>query len=110
MAANIGEFKQQGAIIRVKASKTLLYHELITVGDIFAVTRSSADIGEVVACDVEGVFLLSKKTSEAITQGKKVYLDATGVITVTAGDGSPVGIAWSNETADSTTVEVKLNA
>lgn len=110
MAANIGEFKQQGAIIRVKASKALLYHELITVGDIFAVTRSSADTGEVVACDVEGVFLLSKKTSEAITQGKKVYLDTTGVITATAGEGNPVGIAWSSETADSTTVEVKLNA
>lgn len=106
--ATIGTFRQPGELITVKASKALAYHELITIGSIVAVTRASAANGEYVACDVSGVFQFPKKTAEAITQGTKVYLDESGVITTTAGDNA-VGVAWSTETADSTIIDVKIN-
>lgn len=107
--ATIGTFKQPGAIIDVKATKSLAYHELIAVGSIYAVTKASADVGEIVACNAEGVFQFPKKASEAITQGAKVYLDTSGGITGTAGDDSPVGIAWADAAADDTIVTVKIN-
>lgn len=107
--ATIGMFRQPGGLITVKAEKALAYHELITVGSIVAVTKASVNSGEYVACDAEGVFQLPKKSAEAITQGAKVYLDDTGAVTATAGD-TAVGVAWSDESADATTVDVKINA
>ena len=109
MATAIGMFRQPGGLITVKASKALAYHELITVGAIVAVTKASANNGEYVACDAEGVFQLPKKASEAITQGTKVYLDSDGVITATADSATYAGIAWTNEASESTTVDVKIN-
>ncbi len=109
MATN-GIFRQPGSIISVKATKALTYHELIAVGDMYAVTKASADKDTYVACDAEGVFKFPKKTGAAITQGAKVYLGTDGAMTATAGDDAAVGVAWSDETADSNTVDVKINA
>lgn len=109
MATITGIFRQPGAIISVKASKKLAYHELISVGSIYVVTKASAESGEEVACNAEGVFQFPKKASEAITQGARVYLDETGVITSTAGSTPAVGVAWTDESSDATTVDVKIN-
>ncbi len=109
MATN-GIFRQPGSIISVKASKALTYHELIAVGDMYAVTKASADKDTYVACDSEGVFKFPKATGAAIIQGSKVYLGTDGTMTATAGDTAAVGIAWTDESADATTVDVKINA
>lgn len=107
--ATIGTFRQPGSIITVKASTNVAYHELLKVGSIYAVAKAATAENGYVACDAEGVFQFPKKAAEAITQGTKVYLDESGAITATAGTDPAVGVAWSGETADSTSIDVKIN-
>lgn len=107
--ATIGTFRQPGSIITVQASANVAYHELLKVGSIYAVAKAAVAKGGYVACDAEGVFQFPKKTAEAITQGTKVYLDKSGSITATAGTDPEVGVAWSGETADSISIDVKIN-
>lgn len=109
MATTIGTFRQPGSIITVKASTNVAYHELLKVGSIYAVAKAATAKNGYVACDAEGVFQFPKKAAEAITQGTKVYLDESGTITATAGTDPAVGVAWSGETADSTSIDVKIN-
>ena len=93
----------------MKASTDVAYHELLKVGSIYAVAKAATAKNGYVACDAEGVFQFPKKAAEAITQGTKVYLDESGAITATAGTDPAVGVAWSGETADSTSIDVKIN-
>lgn len=109
MATTIGTFRQPGSIITVKATENVAYHELLKVGSIYAVAKAATAKNGYVACDAEGVFQFPKKAAEAITQGTKVYLDESGAITATAGAEPAVGVAWSGETADSTSIDVKIN-
>lgn len=107
--ATIGTFRQPGSIITVKASTDVVYHELLKVGSIYAVAKAATAKNGYVACDAEGVFQFPKKAAEAITQGTKVYLDESGAITAMAGTDPAVGVAWNGETADSTSIDVKIN-
>ena len=109
MDTTIGTFRPPGSIITVKATADVAYHELLKVGSIYAVAKAATAKNGYVACDAEGVFQFPKKAAEAITQGTKVYLDESGAITATAGTDPAVGVAWSGETADSTSIDVKIN-
>ena len=61
------------------------------------------------AVGVKGVYELPAVTTAAITQGAKVYFDATaGKITPTATDNTLAGIAWEAKIQAGTVARVRL--
>lgn len=89
----------------------------ITAGDVViegqfigvAATSGTYANSDVIAVNLTGVYQLDKTTSLAITKGDKVYWNtSTGKVTKTATDRA-IGIAWSTESSDATSVEVKLD-
>lgn len=103
------EFVQVGAIIDYKAENAVGYHEAVAIGDILGVTRKSGKKGDIVACDIEGVFRINKKSGEEIKQGKACYFTAEG-ITGTKTGAEPKCIAVENAAASQETILVKINA
>jgi hypothetical protein len=55
------------------------------------------------------VFLLPKVSADAVTAGAQVYLK-DGKITIEETDAVAAGIAWEDAGANTTVVEVKINA
>lgn len=103
----INQYYEAGVKFDYTADAPVGYHEIVVVGALVGVTTKSAQAGETVACDAQGVYALKKKTGEAIEQGVKVYV-ADGEISAT---GTTVaGITWAKAIADDETVLVKLNA
>ncbi|EFR42358.1 MAG: DUF2190 family protein [Dialister micraerophilus] len=103
------EFVQVGAIIDYKVDNAVGYHEAVVIGDILGVTRKSGKKGDIVACDIEGVFRIKKKTGEEIKQGKACYFTTDG-ITGTKTGAEPKCISVENATSEQETILVKINA
>jgi len=81
--------------------------QLVAVADVVGVAAVDIAIGARGALAMEGVYRLPK-AAEAIIQGARVYLDANGAVTATAGD-QPVGVAWEDAATAATVVMVKIN-
>ena len=59
---------------------------------------------------ISEVWQLAKETSLVITQGDKVYWDATNNRVDKTDTNIPCGLAFASATTDATTVQVLLNA
>lgn len=73
------EFVQVGAIIDYKVDNAVGYHEAVVIGDILGVTRKSGKKGDIVACDIEGVFRIKKKQAKKLNKVKHVTLPQTAL-------------------------------
>lgn len=104
-----GVFYKAGTIIDYVASKAVGYGEVVQIGGIVGVTSHSADVGEAVACSVEGVYKFPKKASEKITAGTKVYMDANAVTATKGTSGVALGTVWADASADDAEVQVRIN-
>jgi len=85
--------------------------DVIVVGTVVGIASTAGAIGDIIALDVEGVYELKANTA-AITQGAKVYWDATNKeITADDNDGANVaaGVAWAAKAPTVLVAAVKLN-
>lgn len=81
----------------------------VVVGDTVGIAVKDAAEGETVALALTGVFQLPKKAAQAISQGVKVYWDATNKeVTTTATANTLMGRAHAAELAAATTINVRL--
>lgn len=81
----------------------------VVVGTLVAVVITDIPAGNTGDGFTEGVFLLPKLPADAITAGTQVYLK-DGTIQKTATDAVAAGVAWEDAGANTTVVEVKINA
>lgn len=104
-----GVFYKAGTIIDYVATKAVAYNEVVQIGSIVGVASHSAEVGEAIACAVEGVYKFPKTASENITAGTKVYM-VSDAVTATQGDsGVALGTAWADASADDTEIQVRIN-
>lgn len=104
-----GVFYKAGTIIDYVATKAVAYNEVVQIGSIVGVASHSAEVGEAIACAVEGVFKFPKKASEKITAGTKVYMDADAVTATKGTSGVALGTVWADASADDAEVQVRIN-
>ncbi|VAF67086.1 Uncharacterized conserved protein [Enterobacter hormaechei] len=81
----------------------------VVVGKLIAVAITDIPAGDIGDGFTEGVFLLPKVSADAVTAGAQVYLK-DGNITIEETDAVAAGIAWEDAGANTTVVEVKINA
>lgn len=81
----------------------------VVVGKLIAVAITDIPAGDTGDGLTEGVFLLPKVSADAVTAGAQVYIK-DGNITIEETDAVAAGIAWEDAGANTTVVEVKINA
>lgn len=104
-------FVQEGKTIALvnSGATDILSGEPVTIGTLIAVAITDIPAGNTGDGFTEGVFLLPKLPADAITVGTQVYLK-DGNIQKTATDAVTAGVAWEDAGANTTVVEVKINA
>lgn len=102
-------YRYVGTQINVVAAKEIGYHEVVAIGDILGVAKNSGAKGDLIACEVEGVFELPKKVGVALEQGTLAYLVGEEVTKSGGPSAMPAGIVWEPAPAEATTVLVKLS-
>ncbi len=104
-------FIQPGNSITLTAAATITSGDLIVSGSLIGVAAADAVSGEDYVIDTEGVFELTKKTTDDVSAGDLLYWDSVNsYLTKTAGtDSKPlVGVAVKAAGATVTTVYCKL--
>lgn len=104
-----GVFYKAGTIIDYVATKAVAYNEVVQIGSIVGVASHSAEVGEAIACAVEGVYKFPKTASENITVGTKVYMVSDAVTATQGTSGVAIGTAWADASADDTEIQVRIN-
>jgi predicted RecA/RadA family phage recombinase len=103
-------FIQEGCRMNyTNAGSAITSGDVVVVGKIIgiAVNDIAASTGTGVLA-LEGVFQLAKTTSLVITQGDEVFWNTgTAKVTKTVTD-VPLGVAWTSQASNDTTVQVRL--
>lgn len=83
--------------------------DIVAINDLIGVALVDIAASASGAVGVKGVYELPAVTTAAISQGAKVYFDATaGKITPTATDNTLAGIAWEAKIQAGTVARVRL--
>lgn len=83
--------------------------DIVKIGDLIGVALTDIAASASGAVATRGVYELPAVNNAAITQGAKVYFDATaGKITPTATDNTLAGIAWEAKVLAGTVARVHL--
>jgi len=87
---------QKGEVVDFTATAETLNGAVIALTECIGVTQGNAEVGEVIALDLVGVYEVSAKEADAIAFGAKVYFDNTNKeITITSTDNTLAGMAVS---------------
>jgi predicted RecA/RadA family phage recombinase len=100
-----------GDVIDYTPSSAVSAGDVVVIGNIVGVATEDIAADDLGSLAIEGVFSLAKATlsTSAITQGTKLYWDASGEqVTETEGSNKVAGYATKAASASDTTVEVKL--
>ncbi|HIH2384364.1 TPA: DUF2190 family protein [Klebsiella aerogenes] len=81
----------------------------VVIGQMIAVAITDIPGGDTGDGLTEGVFQLPKLAADEISAGEKVYIKA-GKVQLEATDAVLAGVAWENAAANSTVIDVKINA
>ena len=111
---------QNGKTIEYSPTSTAVSAgQMVLIGTLAAVAVTDIAVGDIGACETEGVFELPK-ASGAITQGAQLYWDAdgdpaggeagSGCLVTSATDNLYAGIAWASAQAGDALIPLKLNA
>lgn len=98
----------------VPGSTTITAGQPILVGDRLGVASNDGVTDDVISVEIEGVFEIAKRThatTAAITQGSKVYWDATNIRidnTDNSAANKHVGYAYAAAASTAATVQVIL--
>lgn len=102
-------FIESGDTLTIPAPAAVSSGGVVVAGQLIGVAVSDAASGADVAVQTRGVFDLPKEAALAINLGAAVYWDATpGVVTTTAADNTPLGIATAAALASTATVRVRI--
>src|SRR3974377_478032 len=101
-------FVQEGDVLTVTAAAIIAGGGGVIVGALAGIACTDAAIGDNVEVNMEGVYVLPKAAG-AITQGAKLYWDATNkVVTTTVGSHAQICHAAYAADAAGPTVQVRL--
>ena len=78
---------QPGNTITIPAPDDIEGGEIVAMGDLIGVAAGDAETGADLDLVLVGVFDLAKVSTDAITIGAPVYVDANGLVTVEEDDG-----------------------
>jgi predicted RecA/RadA family phage recombinase len=112
MATNL---RAEGCVYDYHATGTVTSGSPLLIGERLAVPLISGVNGDIVPCQVQGVWIITKATGggKSFAQGQKVYWDDTNKqVDVTDNSGANKQIGWAFEAAltTDTTVSVDLVA
>lgn len=101
-------FRSNGESFTATLTAPVASGGVVVMTSVVGVAYSAGIIGQNIAVATEGVFVLPKAAG-ALTQGQKVYYDATaGNITATVGANVVAGFVFEAAAAGATEVSVKL--
>ena len=109
------DYKCAGEQMNVKLAADAGYHALVAIGSyLIGITRASGKSGDVVACDVAGVFEFAKASGSAMTAGTPVTVAVDGTTHVatavaTAAGAESNAVVWEDAASAATSVLVKIN-
>lgn len=104
-------FVQRGKVLDFVngTGAAILSGALVIAGALFGIAVTDIAVGETGAVNLEGVYELPKAAG-AITQGAKVYWDATaGNVVTTASGNTLIGYAFEAAASGATVVRVLLS-
>ena len=102
-------FIQDGKTLNYTAGANIVSGQFVLIGAIGGVAIADIANGATGVVRVKGVFSVPK-ASGAVTQGAKLYWDATNsVLTTTASGNTIVGVAAAAAQSGDATVQVLLN-
>lgn len=104
---------QPGNVIDVPLTASYAAGELILVGTLAGVCLVGGGNGDTVSVAIDEVYNVAKLSTDNMTIGAQVYLDATGrevTLDDDTGANLPAGRVTKAAGASTTTVNVKLNA
>lgn len=102
-------FIHEGDVLNYTAGANIASGQFVLIGTIGGVAIAAIANGSTGAVRVKGVFSIPK-ASGAVTQGAKLYWDATNsVLTTTASGNTIVGVAAAAAQSGDATVQVLLN-
>ncbi|MBL8908035.1 MAG: DUF2190 family protein [Rhizobiales bacterium] len=82
----------------------------LLIGSLFGVANTTAEEGDPVECDTNGVFDLPKTAGQTFAFGAKVYWDNTAkAVTAVSTDNSLIGSALAVAASGDATARVRLN-
>ncbi|HBQ8515281.1 Uncharacterized conserved protein [Klebsiella pneumoniae] len=104
-------FVQEGKTIHLvnAGQEPILSGGAVVVGELIAIAITDIPGGDTGDGLTEGVFQLPKLPADEIEAGKKVYFKA-GKVQLEATDAVFAGVAWEDAGANSTVIDVKINA
>lgn len=101
----------EGCSIKYAHSSAVASGEAVQIGDILGVAVKDYEANEEGIYDVEGVFELTKVTTDVLAIGTIIFWDNTAKkITSTASTNKPVGYVWKAAGNGDTSVRVSLEA
>lgn len=104
-------FVQEGKMIHLvnAGQEPILSGAAVVVGELIAIAITDIPGGDTGDGLTEGVFQLPKLPADEIKAGKKVYFKA-GKVQLEATGAVFAGVAWEDAGANSTVIDVKINA
>lgn len=102
-------FIKEGKILDYTAGATITSGQFVLVGAIGGIAIADIANGDTGALQIEGVFSVPKAAG-AVTQGAKLYWDATNsVLTTTSSGNTIVGVAAAAAASGDASVQILLN-
>jgi len=102
-------FIHEGKILNYTAGANIASGQFVLIGTIGGVAIAAIANGATGAVQIQGVFSVPK-ASGAVTQGAKLYWDATNsVLTTTASGNTIVGVAAAAAQSGDATAQILLN-
>lgn len=102
-------YVQDGKVLNYTAGADIASGQFVLIGAIGGVAIGKIANGATGAVQIQGVFSVPK-ASGAVTQGAKLYWDATNsVLTITSSGNTIVGVAAAAAQSGDATVQILLN-
>ena len=104
------DYKQRGDVIQYTAGADISARDVVVIDNIVGVALVDIANGSTGSVQIAGVFNFPKKAADNLTQGLKVYWDATNSeVTLTDTSNTLMGVVFVAAAATTTSVDVLLN-
>lgn len=102
---------QEGNVLPHTPAAAIVSGAVVVIGKRIAIALGDIAVGETGSITTEGVFTISKLSTDAVDQGDLLYWDAANNrLTTTAADNTAAGFAAAPVGAGVSTISIKINA
>ena len=102
-------YVQKGDVLAVTAGGTVAVGDVVLSNDIVGVAINGGVTGETISVAIEGVYNLTKLSTDVVTKGKALYWDAgNSRLTITPSTHKLAGYAWNDAGSGVATVDCRL--